>query len=328
MSNEFLSQDEVDALLKGVADDGEPDEAAGGVRPFRLGQQVHVLRDPMPALDGIHDRFVRALPPAVFGLVRRSPEVTAAPVKVVKYAEFVSDLATPANLNVVTVEPLRGHALVVLDPPLVSHVVDAMFGGAGRLPSRTDARALTPTEQRIVERLLAIVLDEYRKAWSHVHPVRFEHARTETHPQFAAVAAPDDPVVVATFTVALGGHGGAFHVCVPYATLAPIRDLLDRSATGDRPEPDGRFSQRLRRRLQEAEVELVAKLATAEVRVADLLALKAGDVLPIELASTIEAHVDGVPVLACGYGELNGRYALRVERLLRHDDASHGDLHA
>ena len=47
-----------------------------------------------------------------------------------------------------------------------------------------------------------------------------------------------------------------------------------------------------------------------------ILDMRKGDVLPLNIPEHIVAKVDGVPVMECGYGVLNGNYALKVEKLL------------
>jgi flagellar motor switch protein FliM len=331
MANEFLSQDEVDALLKGV-DESEAagaDEAPGGVKPYRLGSHERIVRGRMPTLEIINDRFARLLRIGMFNFMRRSPEIAIAPVRVVKYSEFVRNLVVPTNLNIVSVRPLRGNALFVFEPALVFMIIDNLFGGDGRFQTRVEGREFTQTEQRIIHRLLHVVFDDYQKAWQPVHALSFEYLRSEMNTQFANIANPMEIVVVSTFSIEIGGHGGSFHICVPYSMLEPIRDLIYSSMQGDQAEPDRRWQQMLQKQVQAADVEIVANLATIPMKIGGLMNMKVGDVLPVDLPATIEAAVDGVPVLECRFGEINGRHALRVERVLRPDNdstqgASHG----
>ena len=153
MSQEFLSQDEVDALLKGVngeADGASQPKEAGGVRPYNLATQERIVRDRMPALDVINDRFARRLKSGLFDFMRRSPEISVGPVRVIRYDEFVASLVAPTNLNVVQLGPLRGNALFVFEPTLIFLVVDNLFGGDGRFHARVEGREFTTTEQRII----------------------------------------------------------------------------------------------------------------------------------------------------------------------------------
>ena len=213
MTNEFLTQDEVDALLKGVsgeADSPATDEPAGGVRSYNLATQERIVRGRMPALEIINDRFARMLRVGLFNFMRRSPEISVGPVRVIKYSEFVRNLVVPTNLNIVQVKPLRGSGLFVFEPSLVFLVVDNLFGGDGRFHMRVEGRDFTATEQRIIRRMLEVVTADYEASWKHVHPLKFEYVRSEMHTQFANIASPTEVVVVSTFSIELGSGGGAF----------------------------------------------------------------------------------------------------------------------
>ena len=332
MSSDLLSQAEVDALLKGVtgeADCLEPAAPSNGVRPYNLATQERIVRGRMPTLESINDRFARLLRIGLFNFVRRSPEISVGPVKVQQYSEFVRHLAVPTNLNIVQIKPLRGSCLFVFDPTLVFSVVDNLFGGDGRFQNRVDGREFTQTEQRIIQRMLAVVLEDYRKSWASAYAVDFEHVRSEMYTQFANIAAPAEIVLTTTFNVELGTAGGALHVCIPYATVEPIRDLLCSNLQGASHEPDQRWPRMLEKQVQSAEVDLVAKLACIKVNLQHITGMKVGDVIPFDLPDSVVADVDGVPIFECRYGTVNGRYAIRVERILAvaHDNSSLGERH-
>ena len=331
MSNEFLTQDEVDALLNGVS--GEEDEVVqediGGVRSYNLATQERIVRGRMPTLEVINERFARLLRIGLFNFMRRSPEISVGPVRVIKYSEFIRNLVVPTNLNVVQVKPLRGNALFVFEPTLVFLVVDNLFGGDGRFHSRVEGRDFTPTEQRIIQRMLQVVFDGYQKSWKGIYPLTFEYVRSEMHTQFANIATPTEIVVVTTFNIELGAGGGAFHICVPYATLEPIRDLIYSSMQGDHMEPDRRWVRMLSKQVQSAEVDLTANLVSLTLTVDQLLKVKVGDVLSADIPKTVTAQVDGVPIFEARYGALNGQYAIMIERVLTpQDENSAGEHHA
>jgi flagellar motor switch protein FliM len=149
-----------------------------------------------------------------------------------------------------------------------------------------------------------------------VYPLQFEYQRSEMQPQFATIATPSEVVVSTSFTLELGDSVGSIHLCLPYAALEPIRDVLYSTMQGDSNEPDRRWVRLLQREIQSAEVELVAELAHAPATVEQLLALKAGDFIELDLEPVIRAQVDGVPVIEGSYGTSNGRYAMKVHQLL------------
>jgi flagellar motor switch protein FliM len=332
VSDDILSQEEVDALLRGVtgeAEETKPDENVSGVRSYDLGRQERIVRGRMPTLEIINERFARLFRIGLFNFMRRNAEISIGPVRVVKYSEFVRNLVVPTNLNLVHMKPLRGTALFIFDPNLVFLVVDSLFGGDGRFHMRVEGRDFTPTEQRIIQRMLGVVFEEYKKAWDPIYPIDFEYVRSEMNTQFANIATPTEVVVTATFNIELGTGGGDFHVCIPYAMIEPIRDMLNSSMQADRTEVDARWVKQLTSQVQNAEVNLVANLGHTSVYLGEILNLKVGDVISLDIPEAIVAEVDGVQVLECKYGVLNGQYALRVNKILSGSDdfSIPGDKH-
>ncbi len=319
MAGDFLSQDEVDALLRGVNGEEENHDGVmddGSVRPYNLAKQERIVRGRMPTLEIINERFARLLRAGLFNFMRRSPEISVGPVKVLKYNEFIRNLVVPTNLNVASFRPLRGNALFIFDPSLVFTVVDNLFGGDGRFHTRVEGRDFTQTEQRIISRMLDVTFEEYTKAWAPVYPIQPEYIRSEMHTQFANIATPSEIVVTSQFTIELGSAGGTFHICIPYSTLEPIRDMLYSSMQGDQAEPDKRWLKMLKKQVQLADVDLVAKLAVSKLTVADISHLQVGDVIPIDINPFIEASIDNIPIFECSYGTSNGQYAIKVEKTL------------
>ena len=331
MADNFLSQEEVDALLKGVngdQDDTGKQEDTSGVRPYNLATQERIVRGRMPTLEIINERFSRLLRIGLFNFLHRSAEVSIGPVRVSKYSEFIRNLVVPTNLNLVHMKPLRGTGLIVLDPNLVFLLVDNLFGGDGRFHTRVEGRDFTQTEQRIIQRILAIIFETYAKSWEPVYPVEFEYIRSEMNTQFANIATPNEVVVSTTFTIELGPVSGDMHFCVPYSMIEPIRDLLTSSMQGETLEMDKRWIRLMTQQIQTAEVEILANMGSANVTLGDILNMKAGDVIPITVPERVTAEVDGVPVMECSYGKLNGQYALRVEKLIYSaKESTQGDDH-
>ena len=323
MADNFLSQEEVDALLKGVngdQDDAAAPEETSGVRTYNLATQERIVRGRMPTLEIINERFARLLRVGLFNFLRRSAEVSVGSVRVSKYSEFIRNLVVPTNLNLVHMKPLRGTALMVFDPGLVFLLVDNLFGGDGRFHTRVEGRDFTQTEQRIILRILDIVFEAYTKSWEPVFPVEFEYIRSEMNTQFANIATPNEVVVSSTFTVELGSVSGQIHFCMPYSMIEPIRDALTSSLQGEALEIDKRWIRLMTQQIQVAEVELVATLGNGRATFDEILNMKVGDVIPLTVNEQIQATVDGVPVMDCTYGVLNGQYALKVEKLLANSD--------
>jgi flagellar motor switch protein FliM len=324
MSESFLSQEEVDALLEGVTGESqklvEEEHERGDVRAYNISSQERIVRGRMPTMEIVNERFARNLRVGLFNFIRRSPEISVGPVTVQRYSAFLRELAVPTNFNIVAIRPLRGSGLIVCEPALVFGVIDTLYGGIGKFQSRIEGRDFSATEQRVINRMIDVITDEYKKAWNGIYPLELEYQRSEMQPQFANIATPSEIVISTTFQLEIGEITGAIHFCMPYASLEPIRDVLYSSTQGDSIEVDRRWVNVLTQEIQAAEVTLVAELARADATVEQLMAMKPGDFIELDRRQRIEITVEGVPVFECQYGTHNAKYAVRIEKCLRGND--------
>jgi len=320
--NDLLTQDEIDALLHGVSSgDVETDanEAVddGEAHSYDFASQDRIVRGRMPTLEMINERFTRYFRISLFNMLRRSPEIAVGGVQMLKFAEYIHSLFVPASLNLVKIKPLRGTALVIFDPKLVFSIVDNFFGGDGRFHAKIEGREFTPTEQRIINKLLQITFKDLKEAWNPAMKLDFESTGMEVNPHFANIVSPSEVVVVTTFHVELEGGGGDMHVTMPYSMVEPIRELLDAGVQSDREDTDERWMIALREEIKEAEVELSSIFAETKISVRELNSLKPGDVIPIEIPKSVSICIEDIPVMRGMFGVSNGKNAIKVtERLV------------
>ena len=324
MSESFLSQEEVDALLEGVTGESQksvedvPED--GEVRNYNISSQERIVRGRMPTMEIVNERFARNFRVGLFNFIRRSPEISVGTVAVQRYSAFLRELAVPTNFNIVAIRPLRGSGLIVCEPALVFGVIDTLYGGIGKFQTRIEGRDFSATEQRVINRLVDVITTEYKKAWKGIYPLELEYQRSEMQPQFANIATPSEIVISTSFQLEIGDISGAIHVCFPYSTLEPIRDVLYSSTQGDAIEVDRRWVNVLTREIQAAEITVVAELARANATVEQLLSIKKGDFIELERQPKIQATVGGVPIFECHYGTHNAKYAIRIDKALRGND--------
>ncbi len=320
-ASDLLSQEEIDALLHGVdngdvATESEVSEA-GGVNSYDFTSQDRIVRGRLPTLEMINERFARLFRTSLFNMLRRTADLSVSGIQMQKFSEFVHSLFVPTSLNMVKVPPLRGKGLFVLDPKLVFSVVDNYFGGTGRFHTKIEGRDFTPTENRVVQLLLARAFEDLAQAWRPVFRVNFEYSGSEVNPQFANIVSPSEVVVVTSFHVDLESGGGDFHVCMPYSMLEPIRELLDAGVQSDRGERDERWERSLKEEILNAKVELSSRLAEVQMTVKKLAGLKKGDIIPFDMPEEVEVEASDVPIFTARLGVSDGNYSLKVSRWLQ-----------
>jgi flagellar motor switch protein FliM len=320
---DVLSQEEVDALLGLVDDDApsEPGAAPDEARPIDLANHERIVRGRMPTLEMVNDRFARQLRVSLFNLLRRSAVISVDGVRTTKFSEYVHSLFVPTSLNLMRVKPLRGVGLLVIDPRLVFRLVDYFFGGTGTLYSKVEGRDFTATEQRVIRLVLDHIFEDLREAWEPVLELEFVYQNSEVNPQFANIVSPTEVVVVCSFQVDLEGGGGDIHVTLPYSMIEPIRGLLDAGIQSDRSNVDDRWGKALRREIQRAEIEISSTLVETQLSLRDVVALRVGDVIPVDLPETVALRAEGVPLLEGVFGVSDGMNAVKIRAPIDHGGA-------
>ncbi len=318
--NKILAQDEVDALLRGltggeIESETQEDEDASGIVPFDLANQDRIIRGRMPVLEIVNDRFSRLCTNALSNMVRKRVELNPLFIDMTKFGDFMRSLPVPTSINIFKMDPLRGNALAIVDARLVFALVENFFGGQGSQP-KIEGREFTPIEQAIVDKVIKIVLENMEDSWRPVHDVSLELVRSEINPQFAAIVPPSDVVVVISFEVELENAIGALTICLPYATIEPIRSKLHASFQTERLEIDHVWVSRLKDRLLETPVELKVHFGNAQLTGNQLIRLQVGDVIMLDkdIEELLGVYLEGVRKYWAVPGTVKSNKAIQIIR--------------
>jgi len=320
---DLLSQDEIDALLHGV-DDGDveteviEEESESGIRGYDFNSQERIVRGRMPTLEMVNERLARYFRISLFNFLRRSAEISISGIQVQKFSEYIQSLFVPTNLNVVRFSPLRGRALIVMEPRLVFTAVDNFFGGGGKFYNKVEGREFTPTEMRVIRLIIELLFEDLKEAWKPVMELEFEYMNSEVNPQFANIVSPSEIVIISTIHVELEGGGGDINIAMPYAMIEPIRDLLD-AVSSDRGEIDGTWQENLRKEVLRSEVPLNSMLVEKTMTIEEVMNFKKGDVIPFDMPETVVVQAENVAIFRGKVGLSDGNYAIQVTEKLTQD---------
>ncbi|QSX32717.1 flagellar motor switch protein FliM [Shewanella avicenniae] len=312
--SDILSQDEIDALLHGVDDVEEEEIDAGGQTAisYDFSSQDRIVRGRMPTLEIVNERFARHLRISMFNMMRRTAEVSVNGVQMLKFGEYVHTLFVPTSLNMVRLSPLKGTGLITMEARLVFILVDNFFGGDGRFHAKIEGREFTPTERRIIQLLLKIIFEDYKDAWAPVMDVEFDYLDSEVNPAMANIVSPTEVVVVSSFHIEVDGGGGDFHITMPYSMIEPIRELLDAGVQSDKQDTDMRWSQALQDEIMDVLVNVDARLIEKQVTLRDVMELKTGDIIPVDMPEHLVMKVEDLPSYRCKLGRVKDNLALQI----------------
>lgn len=330
--SDLLSQDEIDALLHGVDEVEEEaisvSEPGDGPRTtqFDFSSQDRIVRGRMPTLEMVNERFARHMRISLFNMMRRTAEVSINGVQMIKFGEYVHTLFVPTSLNMVRFRPLKGTGLITMEARLVFILVDNFFGGDGRYHAKIEGREFTPTERRIIQMLLKLIFEDYKEAWAPVMDVSFEYLDSEVNPAMANIVSPTEVVVISSFHIELDGGGGDFHIALPYSMLEPIRELLDAGVQSDKEDTDLRWSKALRDEIMDVKVGLSTKMLDVDLTLRDIMELKAGDIIPVEIPEHITVMIEDLPTFRAKMGRSRDNVALKITEKIRRPESVKSEM--
>jgi flagellar motor switch protein FliM len=318
---DILSQEEVDALLKGISEgevETEKVEEVSGVKVYDFTGQEKIVRGRMPSLDIANERIARNFRLSLSAAIRRMVDVTNVNVNITKFYDFMRAVPFPSSINIFRMEPLRGFGLLVFDAPMIFSLIEFFFGGTGKGYYKPEGREFTPIEQKIIHKVVLMFFNDMEEAWKPIYPIVPTYVRSEMNPQFVTIVTPVDVVIKVEFVLEIEGKQCRVYLCIPYGTVEPIKEKLYSAFSADRDELDIKWLERLKEGLKEIPIEVVGLLGRSRVSVQEVLAFKTGDVLLLDKRADDNIYVlmEGVPKFEGRFGIFKGSYALKIAKVL------------
>ncbi|MCP4716318.1 MAG: flagellar motor switch protein FliM [Deltaproteobacteria bacterium] len=320
--SQILSQNEVDALLKGIS--GGEVEVEQGVEPEEgIETSVYDLTKPdkavrLPKLVVITDKFSRTFRITLSNTIRKLAEVSFESTDVKRFDEFLKEIPVPANINIFNMEPLRGFNILLIDSVLVFYFVDVLFGGGGSDRTKVEGREFTSIETTVIKKIARIILDDWSKAWEAFVTLKSEYVRSEVNPQFAMVVPPNDLVITISFNIEIENVSGVITICVPFSNLEPIKEKLMGDSFLEQSERDPFWQKIIRKEIQAVPVDMHIELGKTEIKGRDLINLVVGDIIPLYTFSSddLDVYVSGKKKFTGQPGTYHGNNAIQITNLV------------
>lgn len=318
---EILSQDEIDALLTAIST-GEIDtnEYAAAkeqrkVKIYDFRRPDKFSKDQIRTLQMMHETFARLTTTALSAQLRALVSVHVASVDQLTYEEFVRSIPNPTTLAVINMDPLKGSAVLEIDPSITFTIIDKLFGGTGE--STKISRELTDIELSVMEGIIVRILGNLREAWTNVIDLRPRLGNIETNPQFAQIVPPNEMVVLVTLETKVGEVEGMTNLCLPYITIEPVISKLSAQywfSSIRKGVTDENFAV-IQGRLETVELPIIAELGEVEINMQDILNLQLGDVIKLpdtKVNSDMVLRIGGRKKFKCRPGMIGSRICVQV----------------
>jgi len=330
MTDDVLSQEEVESLLSAIKPGGAAKPAAPGRRggaagtPVRPREKVttydfkrpeRVGKEQMRALQTLHEGFGRNFGAGLSALLRAIIEVKLTSVDQLTYSEFVFSLENPTCFNLLRAEPLEGNLILDINPSVLYPIIDRLLGG-GKETGASARRPLTEIELRLVSRITGLFLDELHKAWENVLDLKLEVVRVESNPQLVQIVPPNEVVIVISFEIALGEVRGMMNLCIPFNSIERISSKLTSNSwvSYGRYQATPESVSKITGQLDAARVRLAVELANTSITMRELIELRAGDIITTshDIGRPLVVEIEGVAKFHAKPGVFKGQKAIQI----------------
>ena len=227
---DVLSQAEIDELLSALStgmvstEEIETERRQKKVKVYDFKRPDKFSKDQLRTLQMIHENFARLLNTYLSAQLRTMVHLDVVSVDQLTYEEFIRSLPNPSVISVFQMNPLKGNAILEINPNIVFAIIDRLFGGPGLAPNK--ARPLTDIEETIMRRIIEKALTYFQEAWKQVIELSPKQGILETNPQFTQIVTPSDMVVIVTLQAKIGTVEGMLNLCLPYIVLEPVLRTL------------------------------------------------------------------------------------------------------
>jgi flagellar motor switch protein FliM len=324
---DILSQEEIDALLEVVEEDGDTAAVEGTgesderqIILYDFKRPNRVSKEQLRAVKGIHDKMARNLAAQISSIMRSIVEIQLHSVDQMTYGEFLMSLPSPTSFNVFSIKPLDGSCVIEINPSIAFPMIDRLLGGLGE--SYESTRELTDIEINLLDAILRVIMQRLKEGWGPITDMYPVVETKESSPNVVQVVSQNEIVIMVVMEIIIGNSSGMINLCYPVIYLEPIlsrlanRDIMlgDTSAKKSR-------NKELNALVGRAEVFNEAILGQANLSVMELLELEEGDIIRLDRAADDHAivSIDKKDLFLAEVGLHRFRKSIKLKKLIKTD---------
>jgi|UniRef100_A0A7C3IHK8 flagellar motor switch protein FliM len=322
---EVLSQEEIDQLLTAInAGETEPEDFKPAtdtrkIKIYDFKRPDKFSKEQIRTVSIMHETFARLTTTSLSANLRSMVHVHVASVDQLTYEEFIRSIPTPTTLAIINMDPLKGNAILEIDPAVTFSIIDRLFGGTGE--GTKAQHELTDIEQSVMEGIIVRILGNMREAWATVIDLRPRLGQIDTNPQFAQIVPPTEMVVLVTLETKVGEVEGMMNFCIPYLTIEPIIGKLSAQYwySSVRRGTTTENLNILKDKLSSVDVNVVAEVGKIQIPVRDVLSLRVGDVIRlynVRVGDPMTLNVGNKKKFLCRPGVIGKKMAVQIVKKL------------
>jgi len=312
MSDEFLSQEEIDALLGGGQEEKEEEKPKEDIAPFDFSEVEHIKKGGLPGFELIFERWIKLFREEVRKILPHINMISKENIYISRFQNFMLKIPLPSSYTIFSMRPLKENALLVVDSRLVFTVISVLFGGPAK-PFKVEGREFTKLELRVIQDFINTALKTFEQVWDEFYPVMIEIKSIELNPSLARIVSPNEKVIIVECKMDIDGYEAPFYFCFPQSMFLPIKDIVYSQVAFSE---DPIWRKNIEEKVRKIELKLTLELTKKTLKVKDILEWEEGTELNLYVSPTDEfkLYVEDKHKFDAKLGKINEKYAAMIVR--------------
>jgi len=295
---DILSQEENEKLLDVVEEEDEDffynsnDEYTFNQRQVTLydfKRPNRVSREQLRAIRGIHDRTARDLSVRLSKILEKIVEVQLHSVDQMTYGEFLMSLPNPTSFNVFSMDPLKGNAILEINPSICFPLIDKLMGGNGE--PFDCSREFSDIELDILKNIQNEILKSLKNGWKDIIKTNPEIVKQESSPNVIQIVPQNEIVVMVVMEIIIGHSSGMLNIGIP---ILLIDNILKDLSSADKMINKNHFQKKKNKELQNilgmTEVKCENIIGESYITLQEILNIQEGDILTFEKINILNVN--------------------------------------
>ncbi len=291
---EFLSQDEIDALLD-IAEQGEDiDKTADepiiskekNYSIYDFKKPNRISNEQFKAFSTLHDKMLRDLITDLSAMLRKIVDIKLYSIEQMTYGEFILSIPQLTSLNTLSIKPLDGRIVIECNPGISHKIIAELLGSGSVAASDNLDRELTEIEVEIFDHFYKLIVQHLYKAWDEITTLNFKIESRDTNANAIQIISDHEIVLLVVLEFTIDEESGFLSICYP---ISYIETLLNKIVTKIFAEGKNKKASRKRditTLISGAKMNIEAVMAETVLKASEILELKEGDVIVFNKNST------------------------------------------
>ena len=180
---EFLSQDEIDALLDIADEDGAledlPSDTGSTSKDksyaiYDFKKPNRISAEQMKAFSALHDKMLRTTISELSAMLRKIVDVKLYSIEQMTYGEFILSIPQITSLNTLSIKPLEGRIVMECNPAISHKIIAHLLGNGESSLTDSTEKELTEIELQVFNHFYQLIMKNLKKAWDDVSTINLK----------------------------------------------------------------------------------------------------------------------------------------------------------